>query len=142
MMEGSGAESGAGTVLVTNGSGCGSGMPKTYGSYGAGSGSVTLLGGRGNGAVKYGGGEGRPQREPGQVVKVLPSVWLHTYSHTLTIWGQLFSASLPFLCFRSRPDLYSNNFIFLSSMFKYLRMQMDSVHVSCLSSRRPSFAVL
>jgi len=27
-------------------------------------------------------------------------------------------------------------------MFKYLRMQMDSVHVSCLSSRRPSFAVL
>ena len=55
MMEGSGAESGsesgAGTILVTNGSGCGSGMPKTYGSYGAGSGSVTLLGGRGNGAV-------------------------------------------------------------------------------------------
>ncbi len=35
MMEGSGS------VLVANGSGCGSGRPKTYGSYGFGSGSAT-----------------------------------------------------------------------------------------------------
>jgi hypothetical protein len=35
-------ETGAGSVLTTYGSGCGSGRPKTYGSY-YGSGSTTLL---------------------------------------------------------------------------------------------------
>ena len=41
MMEGSGT--GVGSVLVTNGSECGSGKPKTYGSYRSGSRSGTLL---------------------------------------------------------------------------------------------------
>jgi hypothetical protein len=41
MMEGSGGSGGSGPVLVANKSGCGCGRPKTYGSYGSGSGSVS-----------------------------------------------------------------------------------------------------